>query len=566
MAPPKIENPLFFKLLEEKQIIPGGFVNDLLKELDGNALDVLSTLVQSGVGSKRQLCQLWCDSIGFAHVDLEKSLFQSHVVRKFPERLARQLFAIPIYQMGKTVTVATATPENKKVKEEIEKIVKYPVNLVFALPQDIEWAIQTEYHTNTALFEFFSKIATSKIFNIEDSITEAKLQQISGMDAINQFHVGLILFGITENASEIQIIPENNIVTICFIINETLLEQLKIDLSIYHKLLPKLKQMAKIDPKTKDGEQYSRILFPTPGKKIDIQFSCLPTDSGEKILLKLKDRVNIDQVPALTEQYISIKSVRLLTDTINSQKGLFLISGPPKSGKSTMAYSLLKDLKTRHAKKILTVEDSIKRLLRDIEQYQVNPKAGFNRKTALEACLKQKPPAIYLQNINDPEITDSICNAAKSELLIIAGIESKDVFDALNKIKHLGMGSVLSGIINQQFVRRLCDHCKEKYQLPDETIENIFVWDGKTKVYAFREKGCPYCKHTGFFGRIAIQELLIMNDDLRKFVDKNIIESDRQLKSKQPEFQNKEYDGIKKILRGLTTLDEINKMLLNSDN
>jgi len=561
MTPPKIENPLFFKLLEEKQIIHSGFVNDLLEELEGNALDVLSTLIQSGVATKRKLCQLWCDSIGIAHVDLEKSLFQPHVIRKFPERLARQLYAIPVYQMGNIVTVATPTPNNKQIKKAIEHIVNYPVNLVFALPQDIEWAIETHYQTNTALFEFFSKISTSKVFDVEDPITEKKLQKIAGKEAGNQFHVSLILYGITENASEIQIKPGNDFAAIYFIINETLHEQLKIDLFVYHKLLAKLKQMAKIDTGPKKEAQYSRILFPTPRKKIDIQFLCLPTEAGEKIFLKLMDRVVLPKIPALTGQYISARNIKQLINSITSLKGLFLVSGPPESGKSTLAYSMLKELQARGIKKIITVENAVKRLLKDIEQYQVNPKAGFDRKTVLNTCLKKHPNAIYIQNINDPEIAGIIRHTVKSGQFIIAGIESKDAFDAMDQIMKLDMGSVLSGILNQQFVRRLCDHCKKKYLLSPEEITNIFIWDGKTEVSAFREIGCPYCRHSGFFGQIGIQELIIIDDELQKLAGNDVAMADIKIKTRQLGFQNKEYDGIKKILRGLTTLNEIKKML-----
>ncbi|MEZ4602473.1 MAG: hypothetical protein R2861_03405 [Desulfobacterales bacterium] len=131
---------------------------------------MLATLIQSGIGTKRQLCQLWCDSSGIAHVDLEKSLFQSKVVRKIPERFARQHYAIPIYQMGDTVTVATPIPDNIGLKKQIEQIIGGPVNLVFALPQDIEWAIENEYRTNSACMNFFTKIATSRVFDAENPI------------------------------------------------------------------------------------------------------------------------------------------------------------------------------------------------------------------------------------------------------------------------------------------------------------------------------------------------------------------------------------------------------------
>ncbi len=312
MKAPKIENPLFFKLLKERDILPDGFISDLLSELEGNALDVLATLIQSGIGTKRQLCQLWCDSIGIAHVDLEKSLFQSDIIRKMPERFARQNYAIPIYQMGDTVTVATPIPDNIDLKKQIESILKGPANLVFALPQDIEWAIENEYQTNTALYEFFTKIKTSKVFDADNPISEKTFEDIAGKESINQLHVCLILLGITERASEIQIEPEKDITRICFIINGNFHERLQIENNVYLQLLKKLKALAKISDTANADAQYSRILFPTPGKKFDIQFLMLHTEFGEKIFLKLMDRQALQKIPKMPEQFIPVRQMRQL--------------------------------------------------------------------------------------------------------------------------------------------------------------------------------------------------------------------------------------------------------------
>ena len=337
MNPPKIENPLFFKLLKKEQLIPDGFISDLLNELDGNALDVLATLIQSGIGTKRQLCQIWCDSIGIAHVDLEKSLFQSHVVRKMPERFARQNYAIPIYQMGDTVTVATPIPDNIALKRQIEEIIKGPANLVFALPQDIEWAIENEYQTNTALYEFFSKITTSRVFEADSPIGEKAFEEIAGKESINQLHVCLILLGITEHASEIQIDPEEHIARICFILDGNFHERLQIEKNVYNQLVKNLKTMAKVNDASLNDAQYSRIIFPTPGKKFDIQFLSLPTEFGEKIFLKLTDRQALTNIPKMSDQYISAKQMQLLEHQIKSLNGIMLISGPSLSDYSSLA-------------------------------------------------------------------------------------------------------------------------------------------------------------------------------------------------------------------------------------
>lgn len=562
MKAPKIENPLFFKLVKEKQILPEGFISDLLYELDGNALDVLATLIQSGIGTKRQLCQLWCDSTGIAHVDLEKSLFQSDVIRKMPERFARLNYAIPIYQMGDTVTVATPIPDNTSLKKQIETILNGPVNLVFALPQDIEWAIENEYHTNTALYEFFTKIKTSKVFDADNPISEKTFEEIAGKESINQLHVCLILLGITEHASEIQIEPEKDITRICFIINGDFHERLQIEKNVYLQLLKNLKALAKISDSNDKDAQYSRILFPTPGKKFDIQFLMLHTEFGEKIFLKLMDRQALQKIPKMSEQFISVKQMRQLEHQINSLKGIMLISGPSQSDYSCLSYSIIKEIRSTHTKKIMTVEDSPAWLLKEVDQCQINPKADFTRSEALKSCLNLHPDVLYVQNIKDPDIIDDIKNAAESGTFVLAGIKADDVLDALF-LTRLRIGSAITSIINHQNVRRLCDHCKEKYQLSPQQMDNLFIFDGAPKVYAWRATGCTFCHNTGYHGHIGIIGLLIINDDIKNMISRNATPDEINSQCKKLGYQSKEYDGVKKVLQGLTSFEEITSLHKN---
>ncbi|MFZ2632443.1 MAG: ATPase, T2SS/T4P/T4SS family [Desulfosalsimonadaceae bacterium] len=556
MASHKIENPRFFKLLEENQIISGEFVRDLLDELEGNALDVLATLIQSGVGTKRSLCQLWCDSIGIAHVDLEKSLFQPHVVRRLPERFARMNYAIPVYQMGDTVTVATSTPDNKYLKKQIQQLIDAPVNLVFALPADVEWAIENEYRTNTALSEFFAKIAAGRVFGATSPISEKTFEEVAGKESIQQFHVCLILLGITENISEIEIDPEEHVTKIHFIVNNTFQERLRIEKPVYERLLTQLQTMAHLPDSLDDAPQYSRILFSAPGKKFHIQFLSLPGDFGRKIFLKFMDRSPLERLPKLSELYLSQKHTLSLTNAIDVRKGVMLVSAPEQASFTDLAYALINELQSSGAGRIMTVEDSLRWLFKDIEQHQVNPKAPVTRADALKTCLNHHPDVIYIQNINDPEISDAIREAAESGQFFLAGIEAADALEAL-ALTSPAIGPVLSVIVNQQPVRRLCDHCKEKYPLSFKEMDDLFIYQGAPRIYAWREKGCPYCKHTGFAGQIGIYEVLVISPELRELITRNESLKEIQMKIRLLGFTDKTHDGIKKVLRGLTTLQEI---------
>ncbi len=317
--------------------------------------------------------------------------------------------------------------------------------------------------------------------------------------------------------------------------------------------------MAKIDDARNKNAQYSRIIFPTPGKKFDIQFLSLPTEFGEKIFLKLMDRQALTTIPKMSDLHLSLKSMRRIEHQLNARKGIMLISGPSDSDYSGLAYSIIKEISSLDTQKIMSVEDSPRWLLKEVDQYQVNPKANFTRSDALKSCLNLHPNTIYVQNINDPEITGDLRNAAEAGQFIIAGINAADVFDVLNTTK-LGIGSVVSAIINQKNVRRLCDHCKKKYQLSPKEINDLFIFDGQPRVFAYRAIGCPYCHHTGYHGHIGINELLVIDNDIKNLISRNATISDIKHQSKTLGFQSKEYDGIKKVLQGLTTFEEIQSL------
>ncbi len=556
---PKIKNPEFINHLKAKQLLPEEFIEDLLAEFNGNALDLLMALIQTGYGSKQDLCQIWCNTIGIAHVDLEKTLFQPDVVRKLPESFAREYYAIPVYQMGDTITVATATPQNKKILKEIEIRVGGRVNLVFALPQDIEWAIEQEYMTNTSLQDFLKKIAASRVLISDKRITPAGLKQIAGEEAINQLHVAITLVGITENISEIIIEPSAEDARVYFVDHQDIKERFLLDLPVYRTLTANLIKLAKLDNTSADASQYSRILFPTPGKKYDIRVLSLPTETGQKLFLKLMDRQPLLRLPQLANLYMSKKLQQFITHQLDMANGIFLMGGPDTAAQTAIAYAIL--LKFASGKgKYLTVEDNIKYLLNGIEQYQVNPEAGVTRRALLESCLKQHPKMIYIQNIDDPELKDLLVGINPSDQFIVAGIKAENAVEALYRALQMGMGNVVNAVVAQQPAARLCDHCKEKYILPEETVQELFIAKEKTRVSAWREAGCAYCSHTGFIGSIGIYEYLPATSVLKDLAEKNTNRYNLHQKTKEYNYESLEYDGIKKVLRGLTPLKELERI------
>ncbi len=554
---PEIKNPEFLRQLHSRGIIPQSLVRELLEELNGNALDLLTTLIQSGYGSKRKLCQIWCDSIGIAHVDLEKSLFQPDIVRKLPESDARQYYAIPIYQMGDTLTVATATPQDDNILKAIENRIGEPVNLVFALPRDIEWAIAQQYQNRRGLHEFLEKITASRALTENTRITEEHLRQTAGSDAVHQLHLALILTALKKNTTEIKIAPGEQSAAATFLQGRDQSRQYLLDTPVYETVVKNLTKLARLEENQEASRQYGRILFPTPGKKYDIRFCAFTTEAGRHIELTLMDSDPLARVPQLSELYMARTLQEFIAGQLAAPKGVLLLAGPDPEARTPIAYAMLEESGIK-PEKCLTIENAPRFLLKGVQQHQRNPEAGAKGGALLESCLNLQPQLLFIQNIDDEAgLAETLSRTNPSETWIIAGIQAEDAFHALSRARELGIHNLLTAVIVHQPASRLCDHCKQEYALPRETLAQLFVGAESEKVSAWRAIGCPYCAHSGFFGTIGVYEFLGLTTGIRQLNHKAMPRLDWHEAVRQHTYESLNYDGIKKMLRGLIPLEEL---------
>ncbi len=556
---PKIKNPEFFRLVESVGIIDRAFINDLLEEFEDNALDVLATMIQSGIAPKRKLCQLWCDSIGIAHVDLEKTLFQREVVQKVPERIARMYYAIPVYQMGDTITVATPTPDNRDVEKILKEVTGGPVSLVFALPQDIETSIEKEYTGSSAVYDFFSKLSTSRLLVAQRELSRHSIEAYGGDAALNQLHIALILYGVTQSASEIRLTagPEKARIDLLIPYGDNI--QIPVEKNIYDALANHLKTRADVDPSA-TGVRYGRIQVPTPGKKFDLKFESRPDEHGPAIILQLFAPRPFRTISSVNHLYLSKRVLDGIAGLLKAPNGHILIAAPPKSGKSTLAYAMLKERAGQY-KKNVAIEQAVKFLIPGIDQLQVNPDAGVLAVDLLASVLQHKTDTLYIQHVGTPGILEMIAATSDSGPFFLSGLTADNTLDALEKLIRLDHPPSVSAIIAQQRVARLCDICKVKYPLKPDHIQSMFVTDGYAgEVSAWRGNGCPYCNNSGFSGLIGIHELLVIDAPVQKMITGKMPIHEIRKAVKPENFYSMHYDGIKKVLRGLTTFDELHRL------
>jgi type IV pilus assembly protein PilB len=563
------QNPLFFELLVARGILTEDTSRRLLRRYHEDAFAVLLHLVKTNQHQKTLLARLWGDSIGVAHVDLNRTLFQRDVVQRLPEAFARKNHIILLYQFGDAITAATAEPSNRFMLREAENILGCPVSTVFSFPEDIEAAIEVEYKSEQQLRDLSNRIVTDTVV-IEDisELTRDELQKIAGTQAVVEFVQGLLLLGVREGASDIHIEPGEEKVRIRFRIDGVLQEKSKLEKSLLPPLVSRLKILADLNITEKRRPQDGRLCLTLPNRNIDFRLSSVPTTYGEKIVLRVLSQTQTKDVLDLSGLYFSKANLDALDRVMATPFGIFFVTGPTGSGKTTTLFSMLKRL-NKPGVNITTIEDPIEYRLPGINQIQLNAAVDLDFPAALRSFLRQDPDIILVGEIRDVETAEIACRAALTGHMVLATLHTNNAVQALTRLNDMGVqpymvAPSMVGVLAQRLVRKICDHCKEKYTASPEELQKFVVSDG-SEVSLYRGSGCAQCNDTGYSGRIAIHELIVINNAIRALISRGASLMEVHQSAVQAGFQSMRYDGIKKVLRGLTTLDEIQRVTIADD-
>jgi type IV pilus assembly protein PilB len=482
-----------------------------------------------------------------------------------PQRFARKHKIILIYQFGDAITAAMQDPGNSLVVEEVERITKRKISPVFAFPEEIEEAIDIQYQSTDSVIQLSDKIDLDKLMESSKEVSLEELQRIAGDEAVIEFTRSLLMLGIKERASDIHIEPGEESIRVRYRIDGVLQERLTLDKSLLAPLVSRIKVIAGVNIVEKRRPQDGRITLSLPKRSLDLRFSTVPTIYGEKIVLRILGQTQMRDVPDLRVLEFSTAVLSKLERVIDTPNGVFFVTGPTGSGKTTTLYAVLNHLNTPGIN-IMTIEDPVEYRLPGINQIQVNPAIDLDFASALRSFLRQDPDVILVGEIRDVESARIAAQAALTGHLVMSTMHTNNALQAVTRLIEVGVEPFLVapsiiGVMAQRLVRRICDHCKEARTLTPQEIEELFYnWDGKREVLFYEGKGCPQCNHTGYFGRLAIHEIFIINDEVRELIAKGASILTIQECAKRYGFMNMRYDGIKKVLRGLTTIEEVDRV------
>lgn len=561
-----IQESAFKDLLVSKGILTEQDFIKLKIKFKDDGLSVLEHLFRTGAAEKSVLGMLWSEAIGVAYVDLDKTLFQSQLVAKLPKDFAVKNHIIPLYQLGEKVTVAAANPANLDVINEAEWLMEVPVSPVFSFLGDIADAIKIQYQTSHSLEKSVTGMGSRDLFKEHAEFTSEQLENLASDNNIVEFAQNLMLLGVKERASDIHIDPHEEMIAVRFRIDGVLHDKIELEKGVLLPLSSRLKILAELDITEIRRPQDGRINIQLSNKSIDIRLSSIPTIHGEKIVLRILGQIDKQTVPGLNELSFSKSTLLGLHRVMKVPFGCFFVTGPTGSGKTTTLFSLLKHINEPEVN-IMTVEDPVEFRLPGINQIQVNNAVSLDFAVSLRSFLRQDPDVILIGEIRDTETARIAVRAALTGHFVLASMHTNNASQALTRLIDIGVEPFLVapsmiGVMSQRLVRTICVHCKEKYPLTTAEMERFFVWEGKQQVFFCQGKGCAECNYTGYMGRLAIHEVLMVNEEIRSLITKGGRSSEVQRAAGKIGFQTMRYDGLKKVLRGMTTLAELERVVV----
>lgn len=523
------------------------------------AATVGETLAQREFTSADELVSELCKELGLDYVkDIPYAEISTDLIRDISINYSKTNSIIPYREEADQVLIFTSNPLNIKSMEDLKVIFGKKIKPIISTTGKVQDAINKVYEKSTANLSGLDEIEEEDV-DLDDPIID--LLEAGDDDAPVIKLVNSLLFrGVKEKASDIHIEAFEKDMVVRFRIDGLLFDIFKPPKKLQNAITSRIKVMANLNIAEKRLPQDGRIPLKVGGKDIDIRLSTVPTAFGERIVMRLQDRSNV--VLELEQLGFAEDTLEKLDDILGRTYGILLVTGPTGSGKSTTIYAALSKLNKPDVN-ILTVEDPVEQRIHGLGQVQVNAKIGLTFAAGLRAFLRQDPDVIMVGEIRDLETAELAINSSLTGHLVLSTLHTNDSAGAFPRMIDIGaepflIATSILGIIAQRLIRVLCPHCKTPYEPTDFELNLLGITRAQARAGNIcKAAGCNHCNNKGYVGRTNIQELLMVNDEIRSLVlrkaDGNTIKK-AAVASGMKTFRD---HGISKVLSGITTIEEL---------
>lgn len=537
---------------------------DQIRSILGNPSVVRPVTVGEALASKEfstadEVVSDLCKELGLDFIkDIPVSDIAVDLIRDLPINYAKQHGVLPYREEPDTLIALTSNPVNLKALDDLRVLFGKRVRPLVTTTSRIQDAINKVYEKSTANLSGLDEI-DDEDYDLDDPIVD--LLEAGEDDAPVIKLVNSLLFrAVKEKASDIHIEPYEKDMVVRFRTDGILFDVFKPPKKLQNAITSRIKVMANLNIAEKRLPQDGRIPLKVGGKDIDIRLSTVPTAHGERLVMRIQDRSTV--VLELENLGFSKENLERLDDLLSRSYGIFLVTGPTGSGKSTTLYGALSKLNKPDVN-ILTVEDPVEQRIHGIGQVQVNSKIGLTFAAGLRSFLRQDPDTIMVGEIRDLETAELAIQASLTGHLVLSTLHTNDSAGAFPRLIDFGVepfliATSIMGVVAQRLVRILCPHCKAPHEPSDFELQLLGISREEAKAgHVCKAMGCNHCNQKGYSGRTTISELLVVTDDIRSLImqkkDGNSIKK-QAVANGMKTFRD---HGIQKVLAGITTIDEL---------
>lgn len=531
----------------------------LLNLPSSGRLNVGEKLSQKVYSSADELVSALSAELGLDFIrDIPVADISADLVRNLPINYVKTQGVLPFREEAEQVLVLTCNPINTRALDDLRVLFGKKIRPMMVTLPKIQEAINRVYEKSTANLEGLEEIEGEE-YDLDDPIID--LLEAGEDDAPVIKLVNSLLFrAVKEKASDIHLEPYEKDMVVRFRIDGVLFDVFKPPKKLQNAITSRLKVMANLNIAEKRLPQDGRIPLKLGGKDIDIRMSTVPTSFGERIVMRIQDRSNV--VFELEQLGFSEDSLTKLDDLIHRSYGILLVTGPTGSGKSTTLYAIISKLNSPD-QNILTIEDPVEQRIHGIGQVQVNSKIGLTFATGLRSFLRQDPDIIMVGEIRDLETAELAITASMTGHLVLSTLHTNDASSAFPRLMDIGaepflVATSILGVVAQRLVRILCPHCKVKHDPSDFELGVLGIQrEDVSRHNISKAIGCDRCNQKGYLGRTIIQELLIMDDDVRSLIMQRKDGASIRKLAVGKGMQTFRDHGIQKVLTGITTMEEL---------
>jgi len=548
---------------------------DKQRELGGTE-PIARVLVEMGLIAERDRVRCMGKVWGIPFVDIGDLVPHEDALAHLTPQVAKRFKAIPIEVRDRRLIVAMANPLDIFVIDELQLSTGMEIEPLIAVEEDLDASLnahyRVEFNMNDALdgvmkdFDGDFEVATKE----DEELSEAELRELGEDAPIIRLANLIINQGVSDKASDIHIEPRRDGLIVRYRVDGVMHESMRMPKKITAPLTSRFKIMSNMDIAEKRVPQDNRVSATIGGREFDFRVSTLPIVYGEKIVLRVLDKGNINI--GLTKLGFLPQNLKLLEDMSEKSYGIILVTGPTGSGKSTTLYSILNKISTGQTN-IVTIEDPVEYELDGINQCNVNVRAGMTFAAGLRSMLRQDPDVIMVGEMRDTETATIAMEAALTGHLVLSTLHTNDAPSAPTRLIDMEVepfliSSSIVGILAQRLVRQICPNCKESYSASRESLvrygfpvpEEIGA-DTHGEVTLFRGSGCDHCKGTGYKGRTGVHELMALNDEIRDEILKKSPSHILRRLAVQNDMKTLQMDAVQKILMGATSVDEVLRVI-----